>query len=252
MSDHCPQLSVVIAALDEQDNVGPLVDAVDRAMREANLDAELIIVDDGSTDATLSRLRELAAGRDWLRILHQPRTMGQSAAMHAGIQAARGPYIATLDADLQNDPADLPKMLQLLLDSDADLVQGDRSANRCDNMVRRVGSWVGRTTRRLILADPIRDTGCSARVIRAAIAKQLPLQYKGMHRFIPHCARMHGAKVIQMPVNHGPRHAGQTKYGYGVFNRGVPGLFDCLAVRWMSKRLRSTAAEPVDPPENAP
>lgn len=237
------ELSIVIPALNEQDNVGPLVDQIQTHIVEADITSELIVVDDGSTDDTLPRLRELAVTRRWLRVLHRPKPRGQSAAMYVGIHAARGSYIATLDADLQNDPADLPAMLKIIRTGDADMVQGDRSHNRQDNVIRRVSSIVGRRARRLLVNDPIRDTGCSARIVRADIARQFPLQYKGMHRFMPAYARMLGARIVEMPVNHKPRIAGETKYGLGVLNRGTAGLLDALAVRWMMSRYRDAHAE---------
>ena len=163
--------------------------------------------------------------------------------MYAGIRAAGGRYVATLDADLQNDPGDLPAMLTKLEESGADMVQGDRSANRRDNVVRRYGSIVGRKARAWLLGDAVRDTGCSARVMRAELAKQVPLQFRGMHRFIPVYIRIVGGEVLEMPANHRPRVAGQTKYGLGVLNRGIVGFFDLLSVRWMSKRYRNPAAE---------
>lgn len=237
-----PELSIVVPALNEEDNVAPLVEEVQRHVLDAGIDAELIVVDDGSTDQTLPRLLELAKSRPWLRALHRDQPRGQSSAMYAGIQAARGRWIATLDADLQNDPADLPKMLEFVRRGDCDMVQGDRSHARRDNVVRRYGSIVGRRARGLILADPIRDTGCSARVVRADIAKQFPLMFKGMHRFMPVYARMLGARIVEMPVCHRPRVAGATKYGLGILNRGIAGFFDALAVRWMLKRYRDTHA----------
>lgn len=230
------ELSIIAPALNEEENVGPLIAQVQAAVIDAGIRAELIIVDDGSTDSTPARLRELAAAHPWLRILRRDKAMGQSAAMHAAIAATRGQYVGMLDADLQNDPADLPRMLALLKEKGADLVQGDRSACRRDTVVRKGSSWVGRSTRKLLLSDPIRDTGCTARVMKADLARQLPLQFKGMHRFIPAYSRMVGAKVIEMPVNHRPRVAGVAKYG--VRNRGLVGLFDCLAVRWMTRRYR--------------
>ena len=240
-----PELSVIIPALNEQDNVEPLVRQVKAALLDAGIDTELIIVDDGSTDATLDRLRALQRDHPWLRVLHRDKPRGQSAAMFAGIQAARGRFIATLDADLQNNPAELPAMLARVRTGECDMVQGDRSANRRDNIIRRVGSRVGRAARRWIVADPIRDTGCSARVVRADIAKRFPLQFKGMHRFMPAYARILGARIEEMPVVHRPRTAGETKYGLGVLNRGIAGFFDCLAVRWMRKRIRDTAVTEV-------
>jgi dolichol-phosphate mannosyltransferase len=245
-----PELSIVVPALNEAENVGPLVEEIDRSVRiSAGIDAELIVVDDGSTDGTDRRLMELAATRPWLRVLRRPAPQGQSAAMAAGIRAARGAYVATLDADLQNDPADLPVMLGRLKAEGADFIQGDRSANRRDTWMRRRASWVGRSARGLLLADPVRDTGCSARVLRADIARRLPLEYRGMHRFFPAYAARLGAKVIEHPVTHRPRTAGETKYGVGVVSRGLAGLMDCLAVRWMGKRLRDVSAEELNRPE---
>ena len=238
-----PELSVVIPALNEAENVKPLVEEIDRTVRGAGIEAELIIVDDGSTDGTHERLLELAATRPWLRVLRRDSPQGQSAAMGAGIAAARGAFIATLDADLQNDPADIPAMLEMLKRQGADFVQGDRSRNRSDTWMRRRASWVGRSARNLILRDPVRDTGCSARVLRAEVARRLPLQYKGMHRFFPAYAARLGAKIIEFPVTHRPRAAGHTKYGVGVLSRGLAGLADCFAVRWMGKRLRDVCAE---------
>jgi glycosyltransferase involved in cell wall biosynthesis len=175
-------------------------------------------------------------------VLRREKPQGQSAAMYAGIQAARGAYVATLDADLQNDPADLPGMLAKLKETGADFVQGDRSRNRQDTFLRRRASWVGRTARGTLLGDPVRDTGCSARVLKADFAKKLPLMYKGMHRFFPAYAAILGAKVVEYPVTHRPRTAGETKYGVGVVTRGVGGLHDLFAVRWMARRLRDVSA----------
>ncbi|MCC7204322.1 MAG: glycosyltransferase family 2 protein [Phycisphaeraceae bacterium] len=229
-------LSIVVPAHNEVENVGPLVEQIDRAVAQKGVAVELIVVDDGSTDGTLEALLEQARVHPWVRVLHRPAARGQSAAMHAGIQAARGRFVATLDADLQNDPADLPVMMGKILQGQADFVQGDRSAHRQDNLVRKVSSWVGRTTRRLLLGDTIRDTGCSTRVMRAEVARQMLLMFKGMHRFMPAYARMLGARVIEMPASHHPRVAGVTKYG--ILNRGLSGLMDTLAVRWMIRRHR--------------
>ena len=133
-------------------------------------------------------------------------------------------------------------MLELLRTSNADLVQGDRSRARRDGLVRRVGSRVGRLFRRMILGDTIRDTGCSLRLIKREIALRLPLEFKGMHRFIPVTARHMGYTVVEMPVNHRPRVAGKTKYGMGIVQRALPGLIDCFAVRYMSTRRRPVAS----------
>ena len=235
------RLSLIAPAHDEEENVGPLVEEVEAALGDLPGGFEFIVVDDGSRDDTRNRLHQLAADRPWLRILVMTDTPpgrgnGQSAAFHAGIRAARGSLVALIDADLQNDPADLPKMVALLDERDVDFVQGDRSANRRDNVVRRASSWVGRFFRRLILGDSIRDTGCSLRVMKHEIALRIPLEFKGMHRFIPVTARQLGYKVIEMPAAHRPRIAGEAKYG--VWNRAIPGLIDCFAVRWMRNRRR--------------
>jgi glycosyltransferase involved in cell wall biosynthesis len=237
-------LSIVVPALNEEDNVGPLVDEVKSAVLDKGISCELIVVDDGSTDQTLPRLLELAKTRPWLRILHRPKAKGQSAAMQAGIQAARGLNIATLDADLQNDPADLPEMLKKVQAGECDMVQGTR-AHRQDTPVRKVTSWVGRTARSLALGDIVRDTGCTTRVVRAEFAKQYLLQFKGMHRFMPVYAKMLGAKVVEAPVNHRPRVAGVAKYG--VMNRAFVGFVDLFAMRWMISRYKPWATTEVTP-----
>jgi glycosyltransferase involved in cell wall biosynthesis len=251
-------LSVVAPAHNEQDNIGRLLEEVERAGAAvaAELGApgsfEFIVVDDGSTDGTRAALEAAMAERPWLRVIAMTNTPpgkgnGQSAAFHAGFRAARGGLIAVLDADLQNDPADLVAMARLLRDRSADMVQGDRSANRRDNLVRRWGSVVGRTFRRMILADTIRDTGCSLRLMKREIALRLPLEFRGVHRFIPASARHMGYTVVEMPVTHRPRIAGETKYGMGIVQRALPGLIDCFAVRWMRQRRRPVTSAEVRP-----
>ncbi len=230
----------MVPALNEQDNVDALVQQVREHVCDAGIDAELIVVDDGSDDLTWQRLSELQAQFPWLRPIRHAARSGQSAAMGTGIQHARGAYIATLDADLQNDPADLPKMLAKLQQENADFAQGHR-ANRKDTIVKKCTSRVGRGARKLILADTIKDTGCSTRVVRSEIAKQFPLQFKGMHRFMPVYAGMMGATIVELPVNHRPRVSGTSKYG--ILNRGFVGFFDCLAMRWMLKRYRAPQVE---------
>lgn len=246
-----PELSVVAPAHNEEHNLQPLVEQIERALGGTGATFEVVIVDDGSTDGTREALRRLMAGRPWLRCVAMTRTPpgrgnGQSAAFHAGFRAARGRLIASLDADLQNDPADLGPMLALLKAAGADMIQGDRSHARRDGPVRRVGSRVGRLARRLLLGDTIRDTGCSLRIMKREIALALPLEYRGMHRFIPITARHLGYRVIETAVNHRARGAGTTKYGAGV-SRAIPGLVDCLAVRYFRARRRPTASEEVRP-----
>ena len=241
-----PELSLVVPAHNEEGNLALLVEQCDKTLRQRGVALELILVDDGSTDDTRAIATDLAKDNPWVVVLSRKQCQGQSSAMFAGIQAATAPHTATLDADLQNDPADLYDMLQKVQAGEADLVQGDRSRNRKDSVARRYASIVGRTARGLLLGDSVRDTGCSARVMRSDLAKQLPLQYKGMHRFVPVYISTLGGKIVEMPVNHRPRHAGVTKYGVGAISRGYNGLRDCFAVRWMRKRLRQTAAERIN------
>lgn len=245
-------LSVVAPAHNEQDNIEPLVLEIEKALGAARIPFEAIIVDDGSTDQTRARLLALMPGRPWLRCVAMTDTPpgkgnGQSAAFHAGFRAARGSLIAVLDADLQNDPSDIPGVIELMRSSGADLVQGDRSHARKDNLVRRMGSIVGRLFRRWLLGDTVRDTGCSLRVMKREVALKLPLEFRGVHRFIPVLATHLGYKVVEMRVSHRARVAGETKYGLGIVQRALPGLHDLFVVRWMKSRRRPTQSEEITP-----
>ncbi len=245
-SDQYLELSVVAAAHNEQDNLPTLVDEIVAALDPTDIDYEIVVVDDGSTDDTPNVLDTLLKNQPRLRAIRMLETPpgsghGQSAAFHAGFRTSRGALIVPIDGDLQNDPANIPAMIALLRQKNADLIQGDRSAARKDNLVRRVTSRVGRLFRRWLLGDTIKDTGCSLRVMKREIALALPLEFRGMHRFIPVTARQLGYNVIETPVGHRPRTAGQTNYG--IWNRAIPGLIDCFAVRWMRKRRRSVRFE---------
>lgn len=243
-------LSVVAPAHNEQDNIDLLIEEVEAALEPLGIGYEFVIVDDGSTDNTRAAVVAHQSHRPWVRCVAMTQTPpgkghGQSAAFHAGFRATRGRLIAVLDADLQNDPADIPKMLDLLEEANADFVQGDRSAVRKqgDSTIRLFGSWVGRSFRRVLLGDTITDTGCSLRVMKREIALQLPLEFKGMHRFIPATARHLGYTVVEMPVNHRHRHAGEPKYGMGITKRALPGLVDLFAVRYMRNRRRPVSSQ---------
>lgn len=257
------RLSIVAPAHNEQDNIDPLIDEIERVLLQLPARAECIIVDDGSTDSTREKILAQQTHRPWVRCIALTNTPmghgnGQSAAFHAGFRAARGQLIAVLDADLQNDPADIIKMLALLDDSDADFVQGDRSAmrRRGDSGIRLFGSWIGRTFRRVLLGDTITDTGCSLRVMKREIALRLPLEFTGMHRFIPATARHLGYRVVEMPVNHRQRHSGTPKYGMGITKRALPGLIDLFAVRYMRNRRRPVSSQeyhaPIAPDATVP
>ncbi len=246
------ELTILAPAHNEEDNIDLLIEEIESAIAPLNIPFEFIIVDDGSTDSTQAKTLSHQSARPWVRCISMTSTPtgsgnGQSAAFHAGFRAAKGRLIATLDADLQNDPADYPAMLTLLESSGADFVQGDRSNARRqgDAMIRQFGSWVGRKFRLIVLGDTITDTGCSLRIMKREIALQLPLEFKGAHRFIPATARHMGYTVVEIPVNHRNRHAGEPKYGMGITKRAIPGLIDLFAMRWMRSRRRPvTAYEP--------
>ncbi len=250
VDDRPATLSVIAPAHNEEANIESLVREVEAAL--AGIPFEFIIVDDGSTDSTRARVGALMPGRPWLRCVATQNTPrgrgnGQSAAFYAGMRAARADLIATLDADLQNDPADLPMMLDLMRSTGADLVQGDRSHARKDGFVRRAGSAVGRLFRRTLLGDRVRDTGCSLRILKRDFALRLPLEFRGMHRFIPVTVAHLGGKVVEARVNHRPRTAGTTKYGMGIVQRAIPGLIDLFAVRYMRSRRRPVQSTEITP-----
>jgi glycosyltransferase involved in cell wall biosynthesis len=242
-------LSIIAPAHNEESNIAGLLGDVELAFSGHGIHFEMILIDDGSTDETASAMAGALTRYPWLRCYRMARTPtgqgnGQSAALYAGIRLAAGETIALMDADRQNDPSDLPPMLKALSDGSADMVQGDRSANREDSWVRRASSRIGRSVRHRLLADPIRDTGCSLRVFRREVGLALPLQYEGIHRFIPIYARILGYRVLEVPVVHRPRIAGKSKYG--AWNRALPGLIDLFAVRWMRSRLRDTPIHPIE------
>ncbi|MDZ4772931.1 MAG: glycosyltransferase family 2 protein [Planctomycetota bacterium] len=192
---------------------------------------ELVLVDDGSKDRSAQLIRDLARRDPRVIGVFFGRNRGQTAATAAGVHLARGRLIATLDADLQNDPADLPKMIELIEGHDA--VVGWRMKRR-DTFIRRISSKIANGIRNWISKDSIRDTGCSLKVFRAEAIQAIPL-FEGMHRFLPTLMRYHGFSVIEHGVNHHPRTAGISKYG--VWNRAFRALKDLFAVRWMRARL---------------
>ncbi|MCG8589069.1 MAG: glycosyltransferase [Proteobacteria bacterium] len=223
-------LSVVIPVHDEEDSLDALHRELDAALHSVRGGCEIVFVDDGSRDRSLALLREIERKDARVRVLALDGCHGQSAALAAGFQAARGSFIATLDADLQNDPADLPRLLAEL--SHADVVNGVR-AERRDDWVRRLSSRVANAVRRAVVHDGVSDVGCSLRVMRADCLRRVR-PFHGFHRFLPALLQLEGARVVEVPVSHRPRRYGRSKYG--IRNRLLPGLVDLFGVRWLQSR----------------
>jgi dolichol-phosphate mannosyltransferase len=233
------ELSVIAPAYNEVENLTPLVERIRDVFVPLGITFEAVIVDDGSSDGSNEKLLELARIYPWLRIIALDKNSGQTAAMDAGFRAARGKYWGTVDADMQNDPGEIPRLLKLL-GPDVDMVNGWRQ-KRNDHFLRKVQSRIANVIRNRLSGDNIQDTGCSLKVYKRQCLEGLTL-YKGMHRFFPTLAKMRGFKVIEIPVSHNPRLHGVTKYKFG--SRVIRAFVDLLAIRWMKKRaLRYTTRE---------
>jgi len=222
-----PMISIVVPLFNEEENMSMLQAELRVAL--AGRDYEIIFVDDGSTDRTVEQI-EAAPN---VRVLRFERNTGQSAAMYAGLQAARGAVAVLIDGDLQNDPADIPRLLDEI-SRGADLVCGYR-AERKDTLLKRLTSRIANFVRSRFTKDYVRDTGCTLKAMRReCIAALVP--FKGMHRFIPALVRAAGFRLVEVPVHHRARRFGQSKYGLG--NRAVRATVDMFGVRWLlSRRL---------------
>ena len=239
-----PYLSLVIPAYNEQENVEVLLQRVAAALSQTGRLFEVIIVDDGSTDATPHLLSEAMKKYSWLRVLRMKNNGGQSAAFEAGFEAARGQVIATIDADLQNDPEEIPRLLPLLDGADGqppvDMITGWRK-DRQDTTFRRWQSRQANRIRNWISEETVNDSASSLKIYRAHAIKGLKL-FNGAHRFFPTLVKMRGCTVREEPVKHSHRYAGTAKYGFR--NRALRAFIDLLGVRWMKKRyLRYQASE---------
>jgi glycosyltransferase involved in cell wall biosynthesis len=233
-----PYLSLVIPAYNEQENVPTLLRRAGAALEHTGRPFEVIVVDDGSTDDTPRLLHEAMRQYPWLRVLRLARNSGQSEAFDAGFKAARGQVIATIDADLQNDPEEIPRLLPLL--NGSDMITGWRQTRR-DSNLRRFQSRVANRVRNWISQETIRDSACSLKLYKRHCLEGIQL-YKGMHRFLPTLVKMRGYTVREEPVKHSPRHAGTAKYG--LRNRALRAFVDLMAVRWMKQRyLRYEVSE---------
>lgn len=231
MNQNKPELSLVIAVMNEEDNIHPLCDAITEALKEQP-SYEVIFVDDGSTDRTIERIRSYPNER--IRVVELMKNFGQSTAMQAGIDQTEGEYVVTLDGDLQNDPGDIPMMLQTLKDGHWDLVAGER-VNRKDGMfLRKIPSQIANSIIRRSTNVRIRDYGCTLKVFRKDIAKGLSL-YGELHRFIPVLASLQGARITQVAVKHHPRIHGASKYN---LNRTFKVISDLMLMVFLRKYMQ--------------
>lgn len=228
MNQDSPAVSVVVPLYNEEENV-PLLQA-ELVAALAGLDHEIIFVDDGSSDGTAKRV---VAGSS-VRLLSFERNAGQSAAMYAGLQAARGAICVLIDGDLQNDANDIPRLL-VEIERGADLVCGYR-AQRKDTLVKRITSRIANFVRSRFTKDGVRDTGCTLKAMRRECIGAL-VPFKGMHRFIPALVKGAGFRLVEIPVNHRARKFGQSKYGLG--NRALRATMDMFGVRWLLSRQLS-------------
>jgi dolichol-phosphate mannosyltransferase len=228
------ELSFVIPCHNEQDNLRPLVTAIRTAVKPLQRTYEIVLTDDCSTDGTWALLKELAAADARVRGLRFGKNAGQSAAMWAGMKAARGRFIVTLDADLQNDPVDLPKFLEAL--KQFDCVCGSRveARGQGDGFIRIASSRVANSVRNKLSGETISDAGCCFRAFKRECIDNLKF-FKGMHRFLPTLFKLEGFTVTEISIRHNPRTAGEAHYG--VWNRLFASFYDLLAVRWMKKRM---------------
>jgi glycosyltransferase involved in cell wall biosynthesis len=222
-----PAVSVVVPVFNEEENLAILQTELRSAL--TGIDHEIIVVDDGSTDRSAEKIEPASN----VRTVRFEKNTGQSAALYAGIQAARGQTIVMIDSDLQNDPADIPRLLEEISHG-ADLVCGYR-VKRKDTMAKRLTSRIANFVRSRFTKDYVSDTGCTLKAMRRECVVAL-VPFKGMHRFIPALIRGAGFRLVEIPVNHRPRRFGQTKYGFG--SRAWRATMDMFGVRWLlSRRL---------------
>jgi len=222
-----PDISVVVPVFNEERSMSTLQAELRSAL--AGLDHEIVFVDDGSTDQSVAKIEV----GPHVRVLLFEKNTGQSAALHAGLNAARGRIIVTIDSDLQNDPADIPRLLAEI-EKGVDLVCGYRTQRR-DTVTKRLTSRIANFVRSRYTRDGVRDTGCTLKAMRRECVTAL-VPFKGMHRFIPALIKGAGFRILEIPVNHRPRKFGASKYGLG--NRALRATADMFGVRWLlSRRL---------------
>jgi glycosyltransferase involved in cell wall biosynthesis len=225
-----PEISIIVPVFNEEGNVLPLAQEVAEAFSTVSRPFELVFVDDASTDATWERIRQARVVDSRVRGVRHERNSGQSAAVWTGLCQSTGPIVGTLDGDRQNDPADLPRLLEAL--AEVDFACGVR-VKREDTWVRRVSSKIARSARRLVLGIDFQDTGCALRMFRRSAIEGL-VPFNGWHRFLPVLVAAAGVRTRELPAGHRPRVEGVSKYG--VWNRVWRGLYDLVGVGWYLKR----------------
>ena len=225
------ELSIIIPVYNEADNVVSLYQDIVASLPATQYQFEVIFVDDGSTDETTQRLKQVAREHTGVRVISHKYNCGQSAALVSGCKVAHYPMVVTLDGDGQNDPADIPRLFAALEDSQC-VVLGNRK-RRVDNHLRQLSSIVGNGVRRWLLDDECPDTGCSLKLFPRDAFLALP-HFNHVHRFLPALFKRAGYKLVNVPVNHRPRLHGVSKYG--VMNRLSVGIYDLIGVRWLIKR----------------
>ena len=226
-------ITVVAPCYNELDNLEPLIDEIHGVLSKTGRTFEILYVDDNSNDGTSKKLDQLTVERDYLRVVHHNNNYGESAGNLTGFANARGRLVFIIDADLQNDPADMPEMIRMLEAEKLDCVTGVRR-KREDNFSKRFSSRTANFVRGSLLHDNIHDAGCTYRVMRAEVLIGLP-SFKALHRFLPSILQWHGYKVKEMLVNDRRRKFGLSKYGIG--NRLWVGIYDMFAMRWYRKRF---------------
>ncbi|WP_272700121.1 glycosyltransferase family 2 protein [Desulfovibrio sp. Fe33] len=225
------KFSVVLPVFNEQDNLQTLFAEIRAAADSTGRPWEAVFVDDCSTDRSLSMIRELAERHPEVRYVAFAENRGQSAAFCAGFDAVESEIVVTMDADLQNDPADIPDMLAAF-GHDCEMVIGWR-ARRRDTFIKRISSRIANKIRDSIVDDGVHDTGCSLKVMRTDLLRRLP-RFKNMHRYFPILMKMEGARIREVKVNHRERGAGVSKYG--TLDRAMAGIYDLIGVKWLIKR----------------
>ena len=233
MSKYRPQeISVVVPVKNEQDNVASLIAEIDAALSKVK--HEIIYVNDGSTDATLSILKQLQKKYKQLRVISHQQSCGQSTAVRTGVKFARYDWVATLDGDGQNNPADIPKLIDAVSEG-VELVGGNRRLSRRDTFIKRISSVIANTVRSAMLRDDTPDTGCGLKLFQREAFLDLPY-FDHMHRFLPALIKRRGGKIVSVHVQHRNREHGKSNYG--TLDRLIVGIVDLFGVAWLQRRAK--------------